>query len=555
MSTNYYQVATPKSPHDLISSEEEHGAEIPVQNSDRIGSSQSTSNGLNSGLLGTSGDSEDIERLKYEMAKSEILDKLSLQIQINHKNIDNIRNEMKVADAQILVLEKLHKDKDLKKKAEENQKIKMERKRQEIQDRKAREEMLANGYDINSSALSFSSRAPLSAGSTLGSGHHYHTRSKSNGHLVEFSGLRPVDSLHTPPTAKKGTKGPAEKIPDKSVPGTNQNFSFTTNFNPAQLYAHHKRNYSSTCLTSNSGVVGRNENNEAIFRRYDGILIIITCSTCGRSGFTSAQGIVNHCRLKHSKTYNSQPLAVLNNQILLPEEKQDPKVLEEFKKAKVLPEKEYLPSITNTILNQEKRAPSPKQSTQKHVTIKSVDPKEIKHLEKLYTGKSNDFKDLIQMVNDAPKDLKIVLEQNSDNDEDEDEESNDDIANITAFELNTTGPSEDEKSYTPSGASDAASSPDHSPTSNPLEEVEKPKLVGEEKPRRNLRKRKIEEEEEEEARANRRILRERVRPAEKKVRPDVIALTEIPPEEKRSGHYNLRAKSKLRNSSGHLELD
>lgn len=552
MSTNHYQVATPKSPHDLASLEEEHGVNIQNQVSDRTGSSDSSSNRPNSGLLGTSGDSEDIERLKYEMAKSEILDKLHLQIQINHKNIDTIRNEMKIADAQILLLDKLHKDKELSVKAEEHYNEKLEMKKQELINQKAREEMSSKGYDINSSLSSFSSRATLSAGTALGSGHHYHTRSKSNGHLVEFSGLRPVDSALTTSTAGKGTKGPAKNVPNKG-PVTAQNFSFSTNFNPAQLYAHHKRNYSSTCLTSNSGVVGRNENNEAIFRRYDGILIIITCATCGRSGFSSAQGIVNHCRLKHSKTYNSQPLAVLNNQILLPEEKQDPKVIEEFRSANVEPEKEYLPSITNTILNQEKRTPSPKQSTQKHVTIKSDEPKETKHLEKLYTNKGEDFKDLMQMVNDAPNDLKIVLEESSEND-DEDVETNDDDTHQTAFDLNGIGPSEDEKLYTPSSGSDAASSPDRSPTSVTDEEEVKLKLLEEVKPRRNLRKRKIEEKGDE-AINHRRILRERSRPAEKKVRPDVIALKDIPPEEKRSVHYNLRAKSKLRSSSGNLEFE
>ncbi|KAL3230026.1 Protein AHC1 [Nakaseomyces bracarensis] len=551
MSANYYQVATPKSPHDLISSEEEHGVDISAQGTER--NSQSASNGLSSGLLGTSGDSEDIERIKYEMAKSEILDKLNLQLQINHKNIDNIRQEMNIVDAQITLLDKIHKDRDLKDKIEDNYKVKTEKKKQEILDRKAREEMMLGGYDYNTSIASSSTRGPPSASGSIGGGHHYHTRSKSNGHLVEFSNLRPVESLPNGAIAQKGTKGPAEKIPDKCVPGTNQNFSFTTNFNPAQLYAHHKRNYSSTCLTSNSGVVGRNENNEAIFRRYDGILIIITCSSCGRRGFTSAQGIVNHCRLKHSKTYNSQPLAVLNNQILLPEEKQDPKVIEEFKKANVLPEKEYLPSITNTILNQERRAPSPKQSTQKHVTIKSVDPKEIKHLEKMYGEQNDDFRDLIQMVNDAPKDLKIVLEQKSDHEDEDDEGIDDNLNNNPGFELNDMGPSEDEKSYTPSSASDAGSSPGQT-SEIPDQEEQKPTTAEVEKPRRNLRKRKHDDDDND-VTTHRRILRERAKPAEKKVRPDVIALSDIPPEDKRSGHYNLRAKSKLRSSSGNLELD
>ena len=63
--------------------------------------------------------------------------------------------------------------------------------------------------------------------------------------------------------------------------------------------------------------------------------------------------------------------------------------------------------------------------------------------------------------------------------------------------------------------------------------------------RRSSRKRKNEQ------REIAKELQERARPAEKKARPDVLALTSVPEHDKRSSHYNLRAKSKLRNNSFH----
>lgn len=554
MSANYYQVATPKSPHDLLNSEDDQnnheirGGEGVL--SSTLDNNNSLPSRLNSGLLRSAGDSEDAERLKYEVAKSELLDKLNLQIAMNHKQIENIKKELKKTDGRMTLLNSLHDDEKLKDKIEEYTKAKCEQAKRELEMEKARQSM---GYNMDTSSLSYvpGSRPSISAGSST-SGHHYHTRSKSNSHLLEFSNLRPLDSNLPNQTSRLPSKGLQDNTSSKDIiPGGNANFSFTTTFNPTQLYAHHKRNYSSTCLTSNSGVVGKNENNEAIFRRYDGILIIIKCSFCDRSGFTSAQGIVNHCRLKHSKTYNSQPLAVLNNQTLLPEEKQDADVLNEFKKQKVDPAKEYLPSIKNSILNPEKRTPSPKQNNQqKHVTIDSIDPKHTKHLEKLYSGRNNDFKDLIDMVKEAPKDLQVVLDVSSDPD-DEDEEDTE--SNGLDLDIPSAERSEDEKSYTPSNASDQGSSPNSIVTPN---EANFPKSPVDEQPRRNLRKRKdMGEDEESEKLFTRRVLRERLRPAEKKARADVIALTELPPEEKRSSHYNLRAKSKLRSSSGSLDLE
>ena len=125
---------------------------------------------------------------------------------------------------------------------------------------------------------------------------------------------------------------------------------------------------------------------------------------CDRSGFTSAQGIVNHTRLKHSKLYSSQPLAVLNNQKLLPNDKQDPEILSKFKKLNLDPNKDYLPSDI--------AIPKP-QSPINHSENHTRAPKTVKntpHLEKLYQNKE-DFKKLIDMVNETPDDLNEYLKQ------------------------------------------------------------------------------------------------------------------------------------------------
>ncbi|SCU84666.1 LADA_0D03070g1_1 [Lachancea dasiensis] len=46
--------------------------------------------------------------------------------------------------------------------------------------------------------------------------------------------------------------------------------------------------------------------------------------------------------------------------------------------------------------------------------------------------------------------------------------------------------------------------------------------------------------------------KKRFKPAEKKVRPDAIAFMKMPERDKRSSHYNLRAKSKLRGHSRYV---
>ncbi|KAL6949935.1 hypothetical protein ACO0QE_000604 [Hanseniaspora vineae] len=111
----------------------------------------------------------------------------------------------------------------------------------------------------------------------------------------------------------------------------------------ASLNQHHRRNYTNTCPTRNSGIVGKTSEGIPVFKRFDGIMIIIKCVACGREGFTSPQGIVNHARLKHSKFYSSQQLAILDNQQLL--ETQSTKVLAKFKELDKDPIKDFLPLV------------------------------------------------------------------------------------------------------------------------------------------------------------------------------------------------------------------
>ncbi|QLQ78373.1 hypothetical protein HG537_0A06200 [Torulaspora globosa] len=538
-SSGYYQVATPKSPHELILDDMALAGHGSLHNRGE--------DGCGSSVLGRlAGESEETERLKYETAKSEILEKLHLQTLISHKETQRIEREIKRVDAQMKLLETLHDDKELLSKIEEHH----ERLNNKVKRQMSGADAIASsaGYVADSSSMSsfanYSMNSPLSAGSTMPT-HHYHTRSKSSGNVAEVPHLRPANSAIID-LRLAGTK---------SIPSM---ISFDPNpdvhvFRPNQMNLHHRRNYSSTCLTSNSGVVGKTENNEAIFRRYDGILVVINCSFCTRSGFTSAQGIVNHVRLKHGKTYSSQPLAVLNNQKLLEDSKQDPKVLEKFKEMGMDPLKEYLPSeiaIPFSASKASHREPSPKDTSIKseHAPDKVNKPRATKHLEKLYN--KEDFKDLVEMVKDASKDLEEVLKQPSPENSDSEE-----VENTKKIELQAdcvdASPAAGE---TPSSDSSFKPESVHSSSSQvKIENNEEVSTSTETPPiketmtlRKSQRKRKDGE------RELAKDLKERQRPAEKKVRPDVLALQTVPDHEKRSSHYNLRAKSKLRSNSHFL---
>lgn len=512
--SSYYQVATPKSPHELMFAEEDsdsrHGGKDGMhRDSSVVGSGDDDDAHHVSGMRKPLGESEEVEKIKYEMAKAEILDKLHLHTLIGNKDVQTIQREVYRIDAQVKLLQTLHDDEKLLDKIEAFHDREAEHRR-----RKAMHAS-SSGYYADYSSRSVlpsdtSSNLPLSASSNTPV-HHYHTRSKSHGNLSEAPHLRPAS-----PSLMNIRVSGAKSIPPVSDDGQP--------FRANQMNLHHRRNYSSTCLTSNSGVVGKTEQNEAIFKRYDGILIVITCAHCGRSGFTSAQGIVNHARLKHSKTYSSQPLAVLNNQVLLPTDKQDPEVLQKFNEMEKDPQKEYLPSVL-AIPSIGKRESIPKnglpiqqyqlrqQQRQQENRDQDQDQQTMtdstRHLREIYT--KEDFQELVRMVKTAPQDLENVLK-----------------GSVYGSSAEPSESEQEPKSPTPHQAS--------SPLSPARETVKK-----------NNKKRKQDQNE------ALRDYKERIRPAEKKPRPDVLALSALPEHEKRSSHYNLRAKSKLRAHSDRFD--
>jgi ADA HAT complex component 1 len=60
-----------------------------------------------------------------------------------------------------------------------------------------------------------------------------------------------------------------------------------------------------------------------LYRRSDGVITKLTCPTCLRSNFLSAQGFLNHNRIAHSRDFTSQDSAALQCGECLQEEEQD----------------------------------------------------------------------------------------------------------------------------------------------------------------------------------------------------------------------------------------
>lgn len=76
-------------------------------------------------------------------------------------------------------------------------------------------------------------------------------------------------------------------------------------------------------LRPSSSVSSRRQTYGCLYRRTDGIIVKLTCSTCLRSNFSSAQGFLNHNRIAHSKEFTSQDAAALQCGEILPTEEQD----------------------------------------------------------------------------------------------------------------------------------------------------------------------------------------------------------------------------------------
>lgn len=91
-----------------------------------------------------------------------------------------------------------------------------------------------------------------------------------------------------------------------------------------ELPTHSYRTRSTTSsLRPSSSMSSRRQTYGCLYRRTDGIIVKLTCPTCLRSNFSSAQGFLNHSRIAHSKEYTSQDAAALQCGEILPNEEQD----------------------------------------------------------------------------------------------------------------------------------------------------------------------------------------------------------------------------------------
>ncbi|SCV05613.1 LANO_0H11342g1_1 [Lachancea nothofagi CBS 11611] len=504
---NYYQVATPKSPHELSLTDEVE--------EDHPGSSNNQHR-----------ESEESERLKYETAKREILENLNLHIMLNNNEYNNANAELGRVEAQMRVLEHMHQDPALLAHVEQHQEELYAHHREQFLRKK---EMEASHGSLNSGGSLDLGPVSHGASDSSNSGFFYHTRSKSTNNLNNVLGgnnsnsyqsrLRPASNK----TIGMRLVGGKSLQPLEQPMATSSSGSELDPVRPSLLNQHHKRNYSSSCLTSKSGIVGSNENNEPIFKRPDGILVIIACSFCERSGFTSAQGIVNHVRLKHGTSYPSQPLAVLKNQQVLADDRQSPEIITQFKELQLNPANDYLPHVINIQTSSQTVSQKDRNNSIRELSPRAISPttdtrpdisrKSTKHLKRLY--QNDDFKEIVDYVNEAHKDLESILKQPS-KDEDTEESDNEDC---------------DDKLTSPERSSSGCTKGDRSVNQAPNPD--------------DLNERKRSGSSDTDS-------KKRFKAAEKKVRPDAIALMKIPERDKRSSHYNLRAKSKLR---GHSRYD
>ncbi|CEP63728.1 Ahc1p LALA0_S09e01178g [Lachancea lanzarotensis] len=512
--SSYYQVATPKSPHDLSLMDEAEEVRTGPSHHDHR-------------------ESEESERLKYETAKHEIMENLNLHIMLKNNEHTELESELGRIEAQMRVLEYMHQDSQLMKHVGKRQEELYTRHREEFTRRKEREAFRTSLNGVDPLSAIPSSRPGAESGH---GGYFYHTRSKS-AHNVNIGQLDAsgndthLESRLRPASGKFEGKGLPE---GKTLRVHDQQAALGSELDPVRpslLNQHQKRNYSSSCLTSKSGVVGSNEKNEPIFKRPDGILVIIACSFCERSGFTSAQGIVNHVRLKHATSYPSQPLAVLKNQQVLPDSRQATEIIAQFKSLHLDPQHDYLPHViniqtsVNAVGHKDRRASSrelsPRAMSLKVETRPDGPRKSTRHLRKLYPDE--DFKEIVHYVNDAQKDLDCILKQPSETEDSGESGPDDDVkvernqsSLVTSNSNGNIRGSKDNREK----ESSSETSPDHKRRKSSSPELD----TG----------------------------RKRYRAAEKKVRPDAIALMKIPERDKRSSHYNLRAKSKLR---GHNRYD
>lgn len=513
-----YQVATPKSPNDLQRPDLTDVVSAPQLGNNMI---NNTSPNTHSVIISTR-DSEDIERLKYETAKNELLDKLNLHILLSYKKSDKIKKELSRVHAQMKLMNKLHDDEELLNKIEKYNQNNLKRSNETLN----RQHSVT--FVENSMSPQTQSQTPK---------HHYHTRSKSQGNILDDSFWR--DCIDDPILTSRTNKiiNPNEKhyFSDR------MNSESTPNFYMIQ---------------SNNSKTPTDYNNHPVFKRKDGILVLLTCSVCGRQGFMTVKGITSHIKIKHGNIYENPKIAVLMNQWLLPDEYQDSLILTKFKDLNLDPKIMYLPlenenrtkktntkGITQLTRSNSNSNPS---KNQLHTTSTYHQCNEenynIDHL-KNFCNK-DELSSLINMVKTSKQDLDVILQQPTDTESDSEDEIELQI-DVKTPDTANDGDYESPNSPLSSNCSSPADalSMDNFPS---VSKSSSPPITTIPLRRMNLRKRKQEEDSDGDDAIP---LKERLRPSEKKARPDVIALSKLPEHERRSKHYNLRARSKLRSSS------
>lgn len=508
-------------------------------------------------------DSENIERLKYETVKNELLDKLNLHILLSFKKRDTLKRELDRIHAQAVLLKKLHEDKQLLRKIEKVKEI-------EVKNRKDLIKSSITFLDTSKSNRSHSYSCTLLQSTPE---HYYHTRSKSQRDLLNDSFWK--DCIDNPILTSKSTR--------RGQQNSNKNDQHHNNKNNTSSKNNNHDIFDSIRTSGEKNQINKTYlkeyNNNPVFRRHDGILVLLTCSICGRQGFIAPQGIAIHVRTKHHKTYTNQKMAVLMNQWLLPDDLQDKRTLSKFKGLNIDPNVTYLPTESNSIDKNGYNKNKPKQKSLTHlskiVSISSskdnisrnsqnatstVERQEYKinYLEKFCD--KDELKNLVEIMETSKQDLEVILQNQTDNEIDEvieynrDEEDEDyDIAEdvlIDDKKLDSIDDTDYEVQESP--LSNISSSPIKGAITDNLSiELDSSSSMITLASRRNLRKRRHNSRGSSEEDKDSIVLswKERLRPAEKKPRPDMIALTELPEHERRSRHYNLRARSKLKSSS------
>lgn len=205
-----------------------------------------------------------LEALPIDQLKQLLTEQLDLEVQLKHKQLQNVDRELGKCEGQMVMLRKFF---DIPHTTRlENEPHEFAVKYYDLLNNaltttytelKDTEEAAIRAQEAAESAISVSQSVPMEFPDLPGAGHVYRTRSLT-------SLLRPV---------------------------------FSTLIDPNDL----------GCL----------------FRRTDGVIVKITCRDCTRSNFKSMLMFINHARNAHSKEYGSQDEAALRCGHIIPEIKQD----------------------------------------------------------------------------------------------------------------------------------------------------------------------------------------------------------------------------------------